>query len=229
MNGSNNLPEQSQTKRQSIMADQSIDNRLIYIQPFGDENVMLPMTRRAARLSGYLGDLIDLIDQKAFDVEVENSTNIDSANCPTIPLINHTACNVNTMKNIIRWCEYHCDDPKLNDNNFEDSEEDEYARRTRKLEELPSYWDRRFLADIAGDEDQTNGWQNRADLYDLLIAAHFLRINPIVEIGGKFICQSIRERNVEQVRNFLGIINDLSEDDNILSNTDRLTFNFRKN
>lgn len=200
----------------SKISQELVDDRLVYIQPYGD-NEQLPMSRRAAKLSVYLHDVIELIDQNLFQDDVKS----DDHNHPTIPLKHQSACNRKTMKNIIRWCEYHCDDPKIGEASVDDYDEDEYSKQT-KLEELPSYWDRRFLADIAGDEDPVNGWQNRGDLYDLLIAAHFLQIQPIVEIGGKFICQAIKERNVEQVRNFLGIVNDMPEDEirNILTDND---------
>ncbi|KAF7492955.1 E3 ubiquitin ligase complex SCF subunit sconC [Sarcoptes scabiei] len=221
-----------------------LDNRLIYIEP-SDSNEKLPITRRAARLSIYLRDVLDLNDQQAFHdspgKKSSNSRSILTDNCDsivTIPLRNQSCCNLNTMKNIIRWCEYHCDDPKLITNNREDSiDEDDGGgatgagssvlggvdQRRKVLDELPSYWDRRFLSDIVGDEDPNLGWSKRADLYDLLIAAHFLQIQPIVEIGGKFICSTIKDKSIEQVRNFLGITNDLDDDDefrNIVADSD---------
>ncbi|KPM03960.1 UAF complex subunit Rrn10-like protein [Sarcoptes scabiei] len=156
-----------------------LDNRLIYIEP-SDSNEKLPITRRAARLSIYLRDVLDLNDQQAFHdspgKKSSNSRSILTDNCDsivTIPLRNQSCCNLNTMKNIIRWCEYHCDDPKLITNNREDSiDEDDGGgatgagssvlggvdQRRKVLDELPSYWDRRFLSDIVGDEDPNLGW-----------------------------------------------------------------------
>ena len=51
--------------------------------------------------------------------------------------------------------------------------------------------------------------QNRAGFYDVMIAAHYLQLEPLVLLGGKYICRQITCKSVKDVRSLLGIVNDL--------------------
>ncbi|KAI2807533.1 suppressor of kinetochore protein mutant [Blomia tropicalis] len=72
--------------------------------------------------------------------------------------------------------------------------------------EISSYWDRSFIQSIAG---QSITAETRGDLYDLMIAAHYLGIDRLVELGAKYICKQITGKNCEEVRALLNIFNDI--------------------
>ena len=104
--------------------------------------------------------------------------------------------------------------------------------------EIACYWDRSFIeAVVANGSSSTmspttssttssssssssssannllglNCPENRAALYDLLVAAHYLGIDRLVELGAKYICRQITGKSCEEVRALLNIRADLLE------------------
>lgn len=146
----------------------------------------------AARMSANVANILDLmVEMDGPDCLVEH---VDK--CMIIPLP-HESCNSAAVKRVIQYCEYHCEDPQVEprDSVLEEHEDDDYdVDHARKLE-LPTYWDRHFIA-----------IKDRGEFYDLLLAAHYLQIPGIIEVGGKFICRNLANKtDIEAIRLWLNI------------------------
>ena len=76
-----------------------------------------------------------------------------------------------------------------------------------RLSELPCFFDWLFITGVGGGEKLSPS--KRADFYDLMMAAHYLQLEALVLLGGKYICRQISGQTVEYVRSLLGIIPDL--------------------
>lgn len=150
--------------------------------------------RRAARLSFNISFMLDSITNGMLQGERSDGLLV-------IPLV-HPACTSVTTERIVKWCEYHCDDPRLNQLLIDDFDADEYDVHQTRLQELLSYWDRRFIS-----------IENLAELYDLLVAAHFLQISGLIEVGAKHICSLIAGKTCEEVRQILNIHKDIPPDE----------------
>ena len=101
--------------------------------------------------------------------------------------------------------------------------------------EIACYWDRSFIEAVVANGSSSsmspttssttsssssssannllglNCPENRAALYDLLVAAHYLGIDRLVELGAKYICRQITGKSCEEVRALLNIRADLLE------------------
>ena len=108
-----------------------------------------------------------------------------------IPL-QHNSITNNCLKKIIEWVEYHWDDPEID----EDFEED----RSRSTE--LTHWDRIFI-DIS----------DLALLYDITVGANFLDIKELVDVCAKHICNKIKGKSCEEVRQILNIENDFTPEE----------------
>jgi len=109
-----------------------------------------------------------------------------------IPLDNE-ALNDAALKKIIEWCEYHWDDPPI-DPDFDDEKD-------RRNEEL-SHWDKQFIA-----------VSDQAHLFDIIVGANYMDIKGLVEVGGKHICNMIKGKTCEEVRQILKITNDFTPEE----------------
>ena len=109
-----------------------------------------------------------------------------------IPLTND-GCTDECIKKIIEWCEYHWDDPPV-DEDFDDEKD-------RRNEEL-SHWDKNFI-DVP----------DQALLFDIIVAANYMDIKGLVEVGAKHICSKIKGKTCAEVRDILKITNDFTEEE----------------
>ena len=111
------------------------------------------------------------------------------------------------------WCNFH-----INDAMFEEAlhmaefDEDEHERAQERLRELPCYFDWKFLLDITnGGLDESSTDADRVALYDTMELADFLQLDNLLLVGSKFIYESIKRKNVTEVRQILGIIADFPD------------------
>ncbi|XP_054153254.1 S-phase kinase-associated protein 1-like [Oppia nitens] len=114
------------------------------------------------------------------------------ANQEPTPLNNEAVTDA-ALKKIVEWCEYHWDDPPI-DEDFEEEKD-------RRNEEL-SHWDKQFI-DIP----------DQGDLFDIIAAANFLDIKGLVEVGAKHICSKIKGKTCAEVRDMLKITNDFTPEE----------------
>lgn len=96
----------------------------------------------------------------------------------------------NVLAKVLEWCEHH------RDTVFPDDEDDD----ARKLAPIPS-WDRSFLK---VDQEM---------LYEIILAANFLNIRPLLETGCKIIAEMIKNKTPEELRKTFNIVNDFSPEE----------------
>ncbi|ORX47027.1 E3 ubiquitin ligase complex SCF subunit sconC [Hesseltinella vesiculosa] len=102
-----------------------------------------------------------------------------------IPLPNVTA---KILRKVIEWCEHHLGDPVTNDEN---------ERRNTEIDE----WDQKFM-----EVDQET-------LFDIILAANYLDIKPLLDVGCKTVANMIKGKTAEEIRKIFNIVNDLTPEE----------------
>ncbi|CEP15341.1 hypothetical protein [Parasitella parasitica] len=92
------------------------------------------------------------------------------------------------LKKIIEWCEHHRNDPVV---------QDEQERRNTDIEE----WDQKFM-----EVDQET-------LFDIILAANYLDIKPLLDIGCKTVANMIKGKSAEDIRRTFNITNDFTPEE----------------
>ncbi|KAH3674352.1 hypothetical protein WICMUC_003378 [Wickerhamomyces mucosus] len=105
-----------------------------------------------------------------------------------IPLPNVRA---SVFKKVLEWAEHH------KNTNFPD-DEDEDARKSAPIDE----WDREFLKVV--DQEM---------LYEIILAANYLNIRPLLDAGCKTVAEMIRGKSAEEIRRTFNIVNDFSPEE----------------
>eukprot|EP00056_Hartaetosiga_gracilis_P004691 m.77338 g.77338 ORF g.77338 m.77338 type:complete len:166 (-) comp11913_c0_seq3:1167-1664(-) len=91
-----------------------------------------------------------------------------------------------TLEKVIEYCEKHCDDPASS------------QQQSQELTE-PTGFDAEFLRDI----DQTS-------LFNLILAANFMDIKPLLDLTCKKVALMIKGKSVEEIRDTFNITNDFT-------------------
>ncbi|EGG02457.1 uncharacterized protein MELLADRAFT_91262 [Melampsora larici-populina 98AG31] len=106
-----------------------------------------------------------------------------------IPLPNVSA---SVLKKVIEWCEHHKKDP-------EPSAEDPDDARKRATE--IGEWDTKF---IAVDQEM---------LFEIILAANYLDIKPLLDVGCKSVANMIKGKQPEEIRKLFNIVNDFTPEE----------------
>ena len=106
-----------------------------------------------------------------------------------IPLPNSTS---NVLKKILEYCEYHKDE-------LAPASEDESDRIKRTTD--ISDWDQRFLS---VDQEM---------LFEIILAANYLDIRPLLDIGCKTVANMIKGKTPEEIRRTFNIQNDFTPEE----------------
>ncbi|KAI9592582.1 S-phase kinase-associated protein 1A-like protein [Syncephalis fuscata] len=109
-----------------------------------------------------------------------------------IPIPNVTG---KVLKKVIEYCEQHKNDPLPE----ADENQDEYTR-VRTSEDI-SDWDKKYM-DVEQDT-----------IFDVILAANYLDIRPLLDLGCKTIANMIKGKTTEQIRELFGIVNDFSAEE----------------
>ncbi|KAL0077288.1 E3 ubiquitin ligase complex SCF subunit sconC [Phycomyces blakesleeanus] len=102
-----------------------------------------------------------------------------------IPLPNVTA---KVLKKVIEWCEHHREDPVT---------QDDQERRNTDIEE----WDQKYM-----EVDQET-------LFDIILAANYLDIKPLLDVGCKTVANMIKGKSAEEIRKTFNIPNDFTPEE----------------
>ncbi|KAI9320230.1 E3 ubiquitin ligase complex SCF subunit sconC [Dichotomocladium elegans] len=102
-----------------------------------------------------------------------------------IPLPNVTA---KVLRKVIEWCDHHRNDPVVND---------EQERRNTDIEE----WDQKYM-----EVDQET-------LFDIILAANYLDIKPLLDVGCKTVANMIKGKSAEEIRRTFNIVNDFTPEE----------------
>ncbi|CAG0880857.1 unnamed protein product [Cyprideis torosa] len=138
------------------------------------------------------------MDGETFEVDVEiakQSTTIktmledlagmDDEEGELVPLPN---VNAAILRKVIQWCSYHKDDPPA-------MEEDE--NKERRTDDISS-WDAEFLK------------VDQGTLFELILAANYLDIKPLLDVTCKTVANMIKGKTPEEIRKTFNIRNDFS-------------------
>ncbi|KAG0348208.1 hypothetical protein BG004_005685 [Podila humilis] len=106
-----------------------------------------------------------------------------------IPLPNVTSA---VLKKVIEYCEHHRNDPVQ----FQDETDDPH-KRSNDIEE----WDMKF---IAGDQEM---------LFEIILAANYLDIAPLVDVGCKTVANIMNGKTPEEIRNWFNIDTDFTPEE----------------
>ncbi|CAK7896381.1 suppressor of kinetochore protein 1 [[Candida] anglica] len=89
------------------------------------------------------------------------------------------------LAKVLEWCEHH------KDSIFSD-DDDEDAKKSAPVDE----WDKNFLS------------VDQELLYEIMLAANYLNIRPLLDSGCKIVAEMIRGKSPEELRRTFNIVND---------------------
>ncbi|XP_075253695.1 S-phase kinase-associated protein 1-like [Convolutriloba macropyga] len=107
-----------------------------------------------------------------------------------IPLAN---VHSKILRKVIEWLKHHKDDPEM-------PEDDDDDRRVKRIDDIPP-WDQEFLK------------VDQSTLFEIMIAANFLDIKGLLEVGCKTVAGMIRGKSTEELRKLFNIVNDFTPEE----------------
>lgn len=102
-----------------------------------------------------------------------------------IPLPNVTS---KILKKVIEWCTHHKEDTVIEDRN---------ETRNTDIDE----WDQKYM-----EVDQET-------LFDIILAANYLDIKPLLDVGCKTVANMIKGKSAEEIRRIFNIVNDFTPEE----------------
>ncbi|BGP54239.1 hypothetical protein JCM8202v2_001816 [Rhodotorula sphaerocarpa] len=106
-----------------------------------------------------------------------------------IPLPNVSA---NVLKKVLEWCDHHRKDPEPLA-----EDQDDTRRKTTEI----SDWDAKF---IQVDQEM---------LFEIILAANYLDIKPLLDVGCKTVANMIKGKQPEEIRKLFNIVNDFTPEE----------------
>jgi len=106
-----------------------------------------------------------------------------------IPLPNVSS---SVLHKVIEWCEHHRKDPEPIPEDADD---------TRKKTTEISEWDGKF---IQVDQEM---------LFEIILAANYLDIKPLLDVGCKTVANMIKGKQPEEIRKLFNIVNDFTPEE----------------
>ncbi|KAF9251644.1 hypothetical protein DTO006G1_2752 [Penicillium roqueforti] len=110
----------------------------------------------------------------------------DSGEAIPIPNVNEAV-----LKKVIEWCEHHKNDPPSA------SDDDDNRRKTTDIDE----WDQKFM-----QVDQEM-------LFEIILAANYLDIKALLDVGCKTVANMIKGKSPEEIRKTFNIQNDFTPEE----------------
>ncbi|KAI8806033.1 putative negative regulator sulfur controller-3 [Cladochytrium replicatum] len=117
----------------------------------------------------------------------------DNSSAEPIPLPNVTG---RILKQVIEYCEHHKNDPPVQGEDDRDSFETN-RKRSDDIED----WDANF---VKVDNEQ---------LFEIILAANYLDIKPLLDLGCKTVANQIKGKTPEQIREMYNIENDFTPEE----------------
>ncbi|CBF86566.1 SCF ubiquitin ligase subunit skpA [Aspergillus foveolatus] len=97
----------------------------------------------------------------------------------------------NVLSKVLEWCAHHRNDPPSS------ADDDDSRRKTTDIEE----WDQKFM-----QVDQEM-------LFEIILAANYLDIKPLLDIGCKTVANMIKGKSPEEIRKTFNIQNDFTPEE----------------
>ena len=96
------------------------------------------------------------------------------------------------LRKVIEWCEHHRGDPPATN-----EEESDTRKRTTEIEE----WDQKFM-----QVDQEM-------LFEIILAANYMDIKALLDVGCKTVANMIKGKSPEEIRKTFNIQNDFTPEE----------------
>lgn len=144
------------------------------------------------KLASSDGDEIDVakdIAERSLLIKNMVSDLGEEAMTETIPVPN---VNSSVLKKVIEWCEHHRADPPAPADDDSDS-----RKKTTDIEE----WDQKFM-----QVDQEM-------LFEIILAANYLDIKQLLDVGCKTVANMIKGKSPEEIRKTFNIQNDFTPEE----------------
>ena len=100
--------------------------------------------------------------------------------------------NESVLRKVIEWCEHHKHDKPVTD-----SDESDTRRKSTEIEE----WDQKFM-----NVDQEM-------LFEIILAANYLDIKQLLDVGCKTVANMIKGKSPEEIRKTFNIQNDFTPEE----------------
>lgn len=143
------------------------------------------IAERSLLLKNYLNDMHDTnLQGDNSDSEDEDEEDDEEIVMP-VPNVRSSV-----LQKVIEWAEHH------KDSNFPDEDDDD-SRKSAPVDA----WDREFLK---VDQEM---------LYEIILAANYLNIKPLLDAGCKVVAEMIRGRTPEEIRRTFNIVSDFTPEE----------------
>lgn len=142
------------------------------------------IAQRSLLLKNYLNDM----HESSLDDEDEEQDEDDDEDDEIVMPVPNVRSSV--LQKVIEWAEHH------RDSNFPDEDDDD-SRKSAPVDA----WDREFLK---VDQEM---------LYEIILAANYLNIKPLLDAGCKVVAEMIRGRSPEEIRRTFNIVNDFTPEE----------------
>lgn len=141
------------------------------------------IAERSLLLKNYLNDMHD----NNIDSDEDENDEDDDEDEIVMPVPNVRS---SVLQKVIEWAEHH------KNSNFPDEDDDD-SRKSAPVDA----WDREFLK---VDQEM---------LYEIILAANYLNIKPLLDAGCKVVAEMIRGRSPEEIRRTFNIVNDFTPEE----------------
>lgn len=141
------------------------------------------IAERSLLLKNYLNDMHD----NNIDSDEDESEEEEDNDEIVMPVPNVRS---SVLQKVIEWAEHH------KNSNFPDEDDDD-SRKSAPVDA----WDREFLK---VDQEM---------LYEIILAANYLNIKPLLDAGCKVVAEMIRGRSPEEIRRTFNIVNDFTPEE----------------
>lgn len=145
------------------------------------------IAQRSLLLKNYLNDMHDSMEDDDDDDGDKDEDDDDEEDEIVMPVPNVRS---SVLQKVIEWAEHH------RDSNFPDEDDDD-SRKSAPVDA----WDREFLK---VDQEM---------LYEIILAANYLNIKPLLDAGCKVVAEMIRGRSPEEIRRTFNIVNDFTPEE----------------
>ena len=116
-----------------------------------------------------------------------------------------------TINSLLKWMTYHVLDEDFEKNcRFAQFGQDKYEKEQEPLLEKPCFYDWYYITKLAGGGANILAPERRDIFYSVMLLADQFELQPLVMLGGKYLCQVMRGKKVEDVRQILGLVCDLT-------------------
>ena len=141
------------------------------------------IAERSLLLKNYLNDMHD--NNIDSDSDNDDGEEEDDEIVKPVPNVRSSV-----LQKVIEWAEHH------KNSNFPDEDDDD-SRKSAPVDA----WDREFLK---VDQEM---------LYEIILAANYLNIKPLLDAGCKVVAEMIRGRSPEEIRRTFNIVNDFTPEE----------------